>query len=172
MTPPALYGTFTAGKEYLGRFVIIDDCSNFFKLEYRYLILFIVEHLERMVVQFNGLINQFISSQEHLIYSTCGRSAFRYDVEFAVLHLLRRPQHVKGIGYERDVKLFGKIEKIFQEAGLEPMGKVDESLPFDPRLHQRMSGGELREGDQVRVRFVGYRFGENIVTKAMVSRRE
>lgn len=66
--------------------------------------------------------------------------------------------------------LFGKIEKVLAEAGLWPIGQVGEGTVFDPRLHQRMSGGDVQEGDQVVVRFVGYKLGEEVVTKAMVSR--
>ena len=41
---------------------------------------------------------------------------------------------------------------------------------FDTQLHQRLSGADVQEGDTVRVRFEGYRFGEAVLTKAMVSR--
>jgi hypothetical protein len=37
-------------------------------------------------------------------------------------------------------------------------------------MHQRMSGGDVRDGDRVRVRFVGYRFRGEPAVKALVSR--
>jgi len=70
------------------------------------------------------------------------------------------------------LKLFEKVERILQEAGLEPIGAVGERTRFDTRLHQRMSGGDVSDGNNVRVRFVGYRFKETILTKAMVGREE
>lgn len=70
------------------------------------------------------------------------------------------------------LKLFEKVERILQEAGITPIGTVGESARFDTRLHQRMSGGDVSDGANVRVRFVGYRFKETILTKAMVGREE
>lgn len=66
----------------------------------------------------------------------------------------------------------GKLEAAFADAGIAPIGEVGAEAPFDPRLHQRMSGGDVSDGDSVRVRFVGYVCGETVVTKAMVSRKE
>ena len=70
------------------------------------------------------------------------------------------------------LKVAARIETLFAERGLEPLGEVDAEVPFDSRLHQRMSGGDVSDGDPVRVRFVGYRFSGKIVAKAMVSRTE
>ena len=68
------------------------------------------------------------------------------------------------------LKLFGKVEAVLAEAGLMRIGRVGEQTPFDTRLHQRMSGTGVQDADPVIVRFVGYRLGETILTKAMVSR--
>jgi molecular chaperone GrpE len=70
------------------------------------------------------------------------------------------------------LKLAGKIRQLFVDAGLEPLGRCGEVSPFDTRIHQRLSGGDVREGDPVKVRFEGYRFHDTVVTKAMVSRQE
>ena len=66
--------------------------------------------------------------------------------------------------------LFGKLEKVLAEAKIRAIGTVGDVAPFDPRLHQRMSGSDISDGNLVRVRFVGYFFGDTILTKAMVSR--
>ncbi len=47
---------------------------------------------------------------------------------------------------------------------------MGEEAPFDTRVHQRMSGADVLDGQPVAVRFVGYRLGETILVKAMVSR--
>ena len=68
------------------------------------------------------------------------------------------------------LKLFGKLEALLAEAGLVRIGTVGEEVPFDTRVHQRMSGADVREGQPVAVRFVGYRLRDSILCKAMVSR--
>ena len=70
------------------------------------------------------------------------------------------------------LKLFGKLDQTLAEAGLARIGTVGEETGFDTRWHQRMSGLGLEEGDPVKVRFVGYRLGESVLLKAMVSRRD
>lgn len=52
------------------------------------------------------------------------------------------------------LKLFGKVQSVLAGAGLARIGTVGEQVPFDTRLHQ----------------LVGYRLGEAILLKAMVSR--
>jgi hypothetical protein len=70
------------------------------------------------------------------------------------------------------LKLGAKLEQALQELGLERIGEVGAETVFDPALHQRMSGGDVRDGDSVRVRFVGYRFAGQTAVKALVSRIE
>jgi molecular chaperone GrpE (heat shock protein) len=70
------------------------------------------------------------------------------------------------------LKLGGKLEQALLERGLERIGEVGAEALFDPALHQRMSGGDVRDGDPVRVRFVGYRFAGQPPVKALVSRVE
>ncbi len=67
-------------------------------------------------------------------------------------------------------KLFDMLERVLAEDGLVRIGAVGEEIAFDARWHQRMGGGEVDDGDMIRVRFVGYRMGENVLLKAMVSR--
>lgn len=67
-------------------------------------------------------------------------------------------------------KLFDMLEKALAEGGLARIGTVGEEAVFDTRWHQRIGGAEVDDGDRTRVRFVGYRMGENVLLKAMVSR--
>lgn len=67
-------------------------------------------------------------------------------------------------------KLFDMLEKVLAEDGLVRIGAVGEETSFDARWHQRIGGAEVDDGDRIRVRFVGYRMGENVLLKAMVSR--
>jgi molecular chaperone GrpE (heat shock protein) len=64
------------------------------------------------------------------------------------------------------------VEKELARVGLERVGVVGESLPFDAALHQRMSGGEVHGGTPVVVRIPGYRLGRTVLLKAMVSTKE
>jgi molecular chaperone GrpE (heat shock protein) len=68
------------------------------------------------------------------------------------------------------LKLCAKLEGVLADQGLERIGEVGAESAFDPALHQRMSGGDVQDGDRVRVRFVGYRFRGETPVKALVSR--
>lgn len=68
------------------------------------------------------------------------------------------------------LKLAGMLEHVLTENGLMRIGTVGEETAFDARWHQRIGGGEVDDGDSIRVRFIGYRMGENVLLKAMVSR--
>jgi molecular chaperone GrpE (heat shock protein) len=70
------------------------------------------------------------------------------------------------------VQLIKGLQKELVRAGLEPMGKVGEKTVFDVTCHQRISGGAVREGVPVAVQIPGYRMGEKILIKAMVSAAE
>ncbi|CAK0777420.1 molecular chaperone GrpE [Gammaproteobacteria bacterium] len=67
------------------------------------------------------------------------------------------------------LKLFGKVEQVLVTAGLTRIGTIGVTVPFDTQLHQRMNGADFGDNDPVVVRFVGYRLGEAILCKAMVS---
>ena len=66
-------------------------------------------------------------------------------------------------------KLFDMLEKVLADDGLARIGAVGEETTFDSRWHQRIGGAEVDDGDRVRVRFVGYRMGESVLLKTMVS---
>ena len=70
------------------------------------------------------------------------------------------------------LKLFEKVEKAVCECGVEQIGSVGEEILFDVKIHQRLSGGSIRDGDNVKVRFAGYKFNGAIVKKAMVSKED
>lgn len=78
----------------------------------------------------------------------------------------------KEVRHEDLLTMAGKLEKAFAESGLSVIGEVGGEAAFDPKLHQRLSGGDVKDGDSIRVRFIGYAFGDTVVTKALVSRRE
>jgi len=77
----------------------------------------------------------------------------------------------RAVRAEDVLKLFGKVEAGLRESGLERIGTVGDTCGFDTRLHQRMSGADVADGDAVVVRFVGYRLRGDILLKAMVSRK-
>ena len=70
------------------------------------------------------------------------------------------------------VSLFRSLEKALRALGLEPVGHPGDTLPFDVAIHQRMSGGMVSAGQPVTVRAPGYRFGDTVLLKAMVSSKE
>lgn len=70
------------------------------------------------------------------------------------------------------IHLLKSLEKELHRAGLEPIGRAGQQAAFDVACHQRMSGGAVREGTPVTVQLPGYRLGEKILLKAMVSAGE
>jgi len=83
-----------------------------------------------------------------------------------------RHRHAEGleVRIEDLFKLVGRLEGELASRGLERLGQCGTEVPFDPREHKRLSGGDLNDGDPVRVRFVGYRFAGKVLAKAMVTR--
>lgn len=70
------------------------------------------------------------------------------------------------------VQLIRDLEKVLGQVGMERIGTVGERAGFDVAGHQRMSGGGVKPGTPVTVRLPGYRFGEKVLIKAMVSAEE
>lgn len=77
----------------------------------------------------------------------------------------------RAVRAEDVLKLFGKVEAAMRESGLDRIGTVGATCAFDARLHQRLSGADVADGDAVVVRFIGYRLREEVLLKAMVSRQ-
>jgi molecular chaperone GrpE (heat shock protein) len=67
-------------------------------------------------------------------------------------------------------KLVKALETALERAGLKAVGAVGEQTAFNARLHQRMSGGDVRDGDPVRVEFVGYELDGEVALRALVTR--
>jgi len=82
-----------------------------------------------------------------------------------------RHRHAAGLNVRMEdlFRLVQRLEGELSSRGLQRIGECAAEVPFDHRVHQRLSGGDLREGDPVRVRFVGYRFAGKVVAKALVT---
>ncbi len=67
--------------------------------------------------------------------------------------------------------LLAPLEEAFADLGFERIGEAGRGAAFDPRLHRAVGQGAagLRPDEQVRVRYVGYRIGGEIVCKAEVT---
>jgi molecular chaperone GrpE (heat shock protein) len=87
----------------------------------------------------------------------------------AMRHFAAGGQSVRA---EDALMLLAKVEKALAEEGVERIGAAGETAVFDGAIHQRLSGGDVREGSRVEVRFPGYRQGARILSKALVSRKE
>ena len=70
------------------------------------------------------------------------------------------------------VQLVHDLEKTLARAGMEQIGTVGQRAEFDVAGHQRMSGGAVKPGAPVTVRLPGYRLGDKVLLKAMVSGQE
>ena len=58
------------------------------------------------------------------------------------------------------------FDKILAERGMQPIGKVGESQPYDPVLHQMLDVTNPLPGQPVQIRFVGFRFKGKLIVKA------
>ncbi len=87
----------------------------------------------------------------------------------AMRHFAAGGQAVRA---EDALTLLAKVEKTLAEEGVERIGAAGETAVFDGSIHQRLSGGDVRDGSPVEVRFPGYRQGAKILAKALVSRKE
>jgi molecular chaperone GrpE (heat shock protein) len=78
------------------------------------------------------------------------------------------------IGASDVLGVVAPLETMLRDLGFEPIGEANQVVSFDPRLHQLTgpSGSDIAEGDEVKVRFVGYRFRDQIVCRAEVTRLE
>jgi len=66
--------------------------------------------------------------------------------------------------------LFAILDGLIEDWQLQPIGRVGEQVPFDPQYHQPDSPS-LQPGELVYIRFIGYRSGDIIHTRAKVSRQ-
>ena len=69
-------------------------------------------------------------------------------------------------------QLIRGLEKELARAGLEAIGRPGEKTTFETAWHQRMSGGAVQSGIPVTIHLPGYRLGDKVLLKAMVSTRE
>lgn len=68
------------------------------------------------------------------------------------------------------VALFVALDNLIDHWQIEPIGAVWAKVAYDPQLHQG-DQGDLELGEDVYVRFMGYRRGEIILVPARVSRQ-
>lgn len=72
----------------------------------------------------------------------------------------------------RDVlPLLSPLDTAVRQMGIEPIGAVGEVTSFEATLHQPAGQGQtLLPGQEVRIKFVGYRMGEAVLRRAQVER--
>ncbi len=68
----------------------------------------------------------------------------------------------------RLLPLVRPVEQLVQQWGVEAIASVGEEIPYNPQYHQLMEGN-AQPGEQVRVRYTGYRQGEKLLFRAKVS---
>ncbi len=68
----------------------------------------------------------------------------------------------------RLLPLLRPVEQLLQQWGVEAIASVGAELPYDPQLHQ-LWAGTAQPGDPVKVRYTGYRQGDNILYRVKVS---
>ncbi len=69
---------------------------------------------------------------------------------------------------ERLLPLLRPVEQLLQQWGVEAIAAVGAEVAYDPKEHQLMEG-TAEPGDRVKVRYTGYRQGDNLLYRAKVS---
>ena len=67
------------------------------------------------------------------------------------------------------VALFTPIDNLLSDWGYETIGEPWQKVAYNPQLHQADSD-DIEEGDTVYIRFIGYRYQEQISCPAKVSK--
>lgn len=67
------------------------------------------------------------------------------------------------------ISLFTSLDNLIKNWGLETIGKPWEKVSFDPQFHQP-DNDEIKQGEKVYIRFVGYKNQELILVPAKVSK--
>lgn len=66
------------------------------------------------------------------------------------------------------IALFTPLQNLIDSWGYGIIGQVWEQIPYDPQIHQA-DDDAIVEGENVYIRFIGYRDGEKILVPAKVS---
>ena len=66
------------------------------------------------------------------------------------------------------IPLVKPVEDLIKQWGVESYGNVGENISYDPQLHELISG-DCNIGDLVKVRYVGYKYGDKLLYRAKVS---
>jgi molecular chaperone GrpE (heat shock protein) len=68
------------------------------------------------------------------------------------------------------VRMLAPLDDALADAGIEPIGEPGATVGYDPTIHQP-AGSEpltISPGGRVRVKFVGYRYHDEILRRAQV----
>lgn len=68
----------------------------------------------------------------------------------------------------RLLPLVRPVEELLETWGVQAIAAVGAQVDYDPQIHELM-GGSAQPGQRVQVRYVGYRYGEQLLYRARVS---
>jgi len=114
--------------------------------------------------------------EEHVRQSTTAQLASLFRRLAAPLTQLQLQdallQQGKEVGVRDVMVLARQFADAVQQAGLQLIGSVGERQPFDPEWAQPLVAGvALNAGEEVIIRFIGYRYQGQVLRKALVERR-
>lgn len=73
-------------------------------------------------------------------------------------------QHLPAV---KLLPLLRPVEKLLEQWGVESIAPVGASIPYNPQQHQLLEG-TAQPGEQVKVRYTGYRQGDKLLYRAKV----
>ena len=82
---------------------------------------------------------------------------------------IKMAQHKPDLPAKNLVALFTPLGNLLSDWGYETIGEPWQEVIYNPQLHQADSD-DIQEGEKVYIRFIGYRYEDNIVCPAKVSK--
>jgi DNA-binding Xre family transcriptional regulator len=148
-------------EELLEKFEIADISSNIALLESE------IEELRQECLRlYEALQNQGMELTTDLNYATFHKLQTLLTSYPSVQQLVSMKPNVLA---KNLIPLFSPLNNLIESWGYEQIGQVWEQVPYNPQLHQT-DINDIKPGEMVYIRFVGYRDGEKILCPAKVSR--
>jgi molecular chaperone GrpE (heat shock protein) len=125
--------------------------------------------LEQLQQEYNRLAAQ-LTGQRQVLWQEFQQSSLQI-LESLLLQLPTAAYAAQQNPQAPAVKLLPllrPLDLLLQEWGIEAIAPVGSEVPYNPQWHQLMEG-EATVGDPVKIRYSGYRQGENLLYRAKVS---
>jgi molecular chaperone GrpE (heat shock protein) len=148
-------------EELLEKFELADISSNIALLESE------IEELRNECLRlYEALQNQGMELTSDLNYATFHKLQTLLTSYPSIQQLINVKPNILA---KNLIPLFSSLNNLIESWGYEKIGQVWEQVPYNAQLHQA-DVNDIKAGEIVYIRFVGYRDGDKILCPAKVSR--